>query len=345
MSARNIKDNSKKPWLCECYPQGRSGKRVRKRFATKGEAIAYERYLMKEVDDKPWLGDKKDTRSLKDLAHLWYKLHGQHLKSGAGTLQRLEVAIDEMGDPFAIQFTAKDFVHWRANRKAKHRGKFTEKPIAPKTNNFDQIAISSVFNELISLGEWHLPNPITHVKQLSVPDSEMGFFTDEDIFLLFERVAKSTRAVELALVCKICLSTGARISEVINLKTSQVTKFKITYTQTKGKKNRTVPISEKLYNELSEFDRVGDKDRYFNNCLEGIRYIIDKTFPDLPEGQNTHVFRHTFASRFMQNGGDILVLQRILGHSDIKMTMRYAHFSPDHLVQAAELNPITQLNL
>lgn len=47
----------------------------------------------------------------------------------------------------------------------------------------------------------------------------------------------------------------------------------------------------------------------------------------------------------MEAGGNILVLQKILGHSDIKMTMRYAHFSPDHLIQAAELNPISSLGL
>lgn len=34
MTIRNLKDGSNKPWICECYPTGRSGKRVRKRFAT-----------------------------------------------------------------------------------------------------------------------------------------------------------------------------------------------------------------------------------------------------------------------------------------------------------------------
>ena len=45
----------------------------------------------------------------------------------------------------------------------------------------------------------------------------------------------------------------------------------------------------------------------------------------------------------MMAGGNILVLQRILGHTDIKMTMRYAHFAPDHLEDAVRLNPITAL--
>lgn len=45
----------------------------------------------------------------------------------------------------------------------------------------------------------------------------------------------------------------------------------------------------------------------------------------------------------MMNGGNILVLQRILGHTDIKVTMRYAHFAPDHLVEARLLNPLSKI--
>ncbi len=188
-------------------------------------------------------------------------------------------------------------------------------------------------------------HPLASVKQIPVAESEMGFFSNEDITTLFDRISKSKRAKEFELVCKICLSTGARISEANNLRLSQITKYKITFLDTKSKKNRTVPITEKLYNELIEFERTGEKDKLFKNCLHGIAYIVNQTFPDLPDGQNTHVFRHTFASRFMEAGGNILVLQKILGHSDIKMTMRYSHFSPDHLIQAAELNPISSLGL
>jgi len=65
----------------------------------------------------------------------------------------------------------------------------------------------------------------------------------------------------------------------------------------------------------------------------------------LPTGQRTHVLRHTFASHFMMNGGNILVLQKILGHSTINMTMRYAHFAPDHLKDALRFNPLSNLKL
>ena len=51
--------------------------------------------------------------------------------------------------------------------------------------------------------------------------------------------------------------------------------------------------------------------------------------------------RHTFASQFMMAGGNILVLQRALGHGSLQMTMRYAHFSFVLLEEVAKLNPLS----
>lgn len=42
----------------------------------------------------------------------------------------------------------------------------------------------------------------------------------------------------------------------------------------------------------------------------------------------------------MMNGGEILVLQRIIGHSNIRETMRYSHSSPEHLEDAVLFNPL-----
>lgn len=50
-----------------------------------------------------------------------------------------------------------------------------------------------------------------------------------------------------------------------------------------------------------------------------------------------HDLRHTFASHFMMNGGDIYDLQKILGHSSLEMTQRYAHLAPEHLIQASNV--------
>ncbi|WP_367986868.1 hypothetical protein AB2S62_09755 [Vibrio sp. NTOU-M3] len=91
MTVRKLKDGSKKPWLYECYLNGRAGKRIRKHFATKGEANAYELYLMKKVDDKPWLGAKSEKRSLLDMIDLWQERHGQSLAHSKYTYNKLKV--------------------------------------------------------------------------------------------------------------------------------------------------------------------------------------------------------------------------------------------------------------
>lgn len=127
--------------------------------------------------------------------------------------------------------------------------------------------------------------------------------------------------------------------EAANLKGSQLTKHKITYTNTKGKRNRTVPISPKLYEEIY---KKGNGPLFTTNYLP-LYKRIRRCFPDLPKGQTTHVLRHTFASHFMMNGGNILVLQRILGHTDIKQTMVYSHFAPEHLQDAVIKNPLNFL--
>ena len=49
---------------------------------------------------------------------------------------------------------------------------------------------------------------------------------------------------------------------------------------------------------------------------------------------NVHGLRHTFASQFMMNGGNIYDLQKILGHSELTHTLRYAHCSQEHLQKA-----------
>lgn len=55
----------------------------------------------------------------------------------------------------------------------------------------------------------------------------------------------------------------------------------------------------------------------------------------------SHLLRHSFASHSMMAAGSILVLKRIIGHSDILVTMRYAHFAPDHLEDAINCNPLS----
>lgn len=339
MTIRNLKDNSKKPWLCECYPQGRNGKRIRKKFATKGEATAFENYTMSEIKDKPWLGEKEDNRHLSELIDLWYQYHGKTLTSGARTYYRLNVLAELLHDPIARKFEAKDWIAFCSIRKSSGNGK-TELSI--KTNDMDKRFISAVLNYCISINEWNYPNPLRNLKSAKAQESEMYFLTTKEIEILLLHIKTTCRKPELYLkIIKICLSTGARIREVTSLRGSQISKYRITYTKTKGKKNRSVPISKELYDYIYQDTSA----ELFYDCTKGIAAMIKKLFPHLPRGQATHVLRHTFASHFMMNGGNLLVLRQILGHASVNQTMVYAHLSPTHLEDAVSKNPLVGIEI
>jgi len=77
--------------------------------------------------------------------------------------------------------------------------------------------------------------------------------------------------------------------------------------------------------------------------LSAFRRALDRSGIVLPAGQASHALRHTFASHFVMQGGNILVLQRILGHSTINMTMRYAHLAPGHFQEAVTLSPVNSV--
>ena len=78
----------------------------------------------------------------------------------------------------------------------------------------------------------------------------------------------------------------------------------------------------------------------FGDCTSAFRRAIERSGIELPRGQLTHVLRHTFASHFVMNVGDLLQLKEILGHSTMTMTLRYAHLAPDALEQAIQFNPL-----
>ncbi|WP_199482175.1 phage integrase [Vibrio owensii] len=343
MTVRNLKDGSKKPWLCECYPNGRNNKRVRKRFATKGEASSYELFLMRDIEDKPWLAQKSDNRRLSKLVEIWYLHYGRTLEKGDAITQKFHHMVQAMGDPVASTLTAKMYSDFRSKRMAGelifvdqrwNRGK-----PSISTLNYELGRFKAVFNKLIELGEWKLPNPIENVKPFKESEHEMAFLTHEQIVKLLT-YAKHHKQTDMIKTIKLCLATGARWNEAAQLKGSQLSQFKVTFTKTKTKKNRTVPISEELYKEIYK----PTSDRLFEECYTPFCYILkNKLGASIPKGQASRILRHTFASHFMMNGGNILVLRDVLGHADIKMTMRYAHFAPDHLTDAITLNPLNNV--
>jgi integrase len=217
---------------------------------------------------------------------------------------------------------------------------WSRKPLAtnPKPIAIRGLSLN-VFSELIRLGAWNGVNPLAKIRQIKTDQTELSFLTLEQINQLLEECRKSSNNHTYP-VALICLATGARWDEAESLGRAAIFGGKAHFHRTKNRQSRSVPIPKEV-EEVALKVAMPGTGRLFMSCRAAFRGAYERCGFDTP-GQLTHILRHTFASHYMMAGGDILSLQRILGHSSITMTMRYAHLSPDHLESALRLSPLHQ---
>jgi len=196
-------------------------------------------------------------------------------------------------------------------------------------------------------------NPADQV-EIRRPDDQRDRYLSEDELrkikqALDERTyRKGTNSINktfyrLRLIVLIAVTTGMRVSEIFALGWSDVMYCEgllAVRAKLKGGKMRYVPMLPELAGELRRFPAVIDEDRIFPpkpGATSG-RQRVEGSFEDLLERAGIkdfrfHDLRHTFASWFMMNGGDLYELAKILGHSNIKMTERYAKLGRHHIAR------------
>ena len=327
----NIKKLDSGKYQVDARPQGANGKRVIRTVPTRREAVAFLQHLQSQVEQgKPWQPRKSDRRTLSDLARRWYDLHGKTLKAGHKRLAIIDMASTALKVP-AQKVTANQYMEYRNKR--------LEDGTHAKTLNNELGFINAVYNKLHDLDIIKYSNPLAKVKPLKIDERELSWLKLSEIDALLRETSNSPNR-HVTMITLVCLNTGARWSEAETLKPTSVKAGAITYTGTKSGKNRTIPISAELEQELMQhFAEHGP----FTPSIDAFRSALKRSGAILPKGQASHVLRHTFAAHFIMNGGNILTLQKILGHSTVTMTMRYAHLSPEHLREAVNLNPMSGL--
>ncbi|MCV6620328.1 MAG: tyrosine-type recombinase/integrase [Cellvibrionaceae bacterium] len=273
-----------------------------------------------------------DNARLSAGAKTWFDYWGVNLKDGERRKVKLERMVEAVGDVRISRFRADHFLQYGKNR--------LDSGIAKSTCNHELMYLKAMFNKLLKAG-YISKNPLSAVSPIKIDEYEMAYLTKYQIKRLLVACRQSTNESLFGVVW-LCLATGARWSEAEKITFSQVANSTVTFTKTKSGKNRTVPIEEGLYSYLVSRRRFGTQ-RVFANCLSAFRMAVKRAKLELPDDQMSHVLRHTFSSHFVMNGGDILTLQKILGHSDVKMTMRYSHLSSDHLKDVVRLGPLSYL--
>jgi len=213
--------------------------------------------------------------------------------------------------------------------------------------------LQKMFNDAFRWG-FVASNPVALVRKFRLGERDFRFWSIDEIRQFLGYWQNHTQQPRILIPVTLSLYTGMRRGELIALKwesinlESKLITVKRAYCRTakkilemtKSKKIRHIPICAMLNCYL-----ISIKSETFSSgyvCPPIHPDCFHKEFKKLARKADVpvirfHDLRHTFASNFLMGGGNIYDLQKILGHSTIQVTERYAHLSPGHLQGKTEV--------
>lgn len=171
----------------------------------------------------------------------------------------------------------------------------------------------------------------------------MRYLKDDEAVRLFRALQASPNPL-LPYIIAMLLLTGARKREVLTAKWSDIDleqrRWRIEFNKTGN--TRYVPLSEAMISLLAHLPRQDDNDYLFPSPKTEVPFI--SVFHSWDSARRKagladvriHDLRHSFASYVINAGRSLYVVQKLLGHTQIKTTQRYAHLSHESLLMAAD---------
>ena len=199
-------------------------------------------------------------------------------------------------------------------------------------------------------------NPCSNVASPKVKRKLPTYLTEEEVDKLLKINLITPYDYRNKAMLELLYATGLRISELINLKITDIdVNNALVRVFGKGKKERIVPVSDlaldylKIY--VTKYRNIILKDKvsdylFISNSLtnisrQGFFKIIKKECKraGIVKNVSPHVLRHSFATHLLKHGADLRVIQELLGHEDITTTQIYAHLVNEKLKSDYKYHP------
>lgn len=190
-------------------------------------------------------------------------------------------------------------------------------------------------------------NPIADVKPPKIEQKQMKTFSSQEVSKLLNSFSKDT-FTGIRNYCIFCMffSTGIRKQELLDIKIIDIniTGDLIKIANGKGQKERYIPIGKTMKQVLKRYLRAREELLQGESCewlfitnmfsrkmtagaINAIFHRLKDELNLIGERISPHSFRHTFAKTYLLNGGDLISLQAILGHSNISTTRGYLNLN------------------
>ena len=208
---------------------------------------------------------------------------------------------------------------------------------------FDFLIIEKIINE----------NPVEKIDYpkigLTIPTT---LTTKEIDALIYKASLNKNNGLRNETIIEVLYSCGLRVSELINIKISDLyINEQLIKVLGKGNKERFVPISKtakklilKYIESIRNYKKVkkGYEDTLFiNNRGKKLTRVMIYTILNnianevgLKKKISPHVLRHSFATHLIENGADIISIQKMMGHENIVTTEKYLHVKSKHLIES-----------
>ncbi|MCM8831029.1 MAG: tyrosine recombinase XerC [Candidatus Omnitrophica bacterium] len=208
--------------------------------------------------------------------------------------------------------------------------------------------LKSFFKFMVREGEIK-NNPATPLMYPRLEKPLPKFLTEDEIKKILDMPINSKKVEDYRdkAILEFLYSTGARVSEMVALKISDIDLISgVAKVMGKGKKERLLPLGEPAIQSIKKYlDARIDKSPFFlvnrhGRPLtdRGVRFIIDKYIKKaaISLKVSPHIFRHSFATHLLNRGADLRSVQELLGHNSISTTQVYTHLTIDNLKKVYE---------
>lgn len=217
--------------------------------------------------------------------------------------------------------------------------------VTKATTNRELCCLKNMLRKAVDW-EYLTSNPAWGVKQAKEEPKECDYLTEQEVDQLLDTCLPFIRTF-----LTLAIHTGMRRGELFRLEWRDVgfkkgVKGMITIRDTKNHETRYVPMNDMVRAALANHPKrivdgkvcplvlCGEQGEPYRDLRPSFRTSLDNA--GVERHIRIHDLRHTFASHLLMRGVDLRTVAKLLGHKDIKVTMRYAHLGPDHLQSAVD---------